>query len=63
MRVDRYEVVRWFTTPKELRKIADEMESRWKTIKLGEDTTIQSVWTNETQLHIMIDQDHINAKP
>lgn len=57
MSVNRHEVVQWFTTPKELRKIADDMQRRWETISLGDDTTIFLSWGNNTELVILIDQD------
>jgi len=33
MNVTRHEIVHWFTTPKRLRELADEMETFWSTCK------------------------------
>jgi hypothetical protein len=35
----KMEVVKIMTTPEELRKIADKLEEKEKTIKIGDDTT------------------------
>jgi len=57
--VARYEVVHWFTTPKRLRELADEMEAFWKTCQPGQDKTVAIEWSRDTALHILVDQDNI----
>lgn len=58
--ISRHEVVRWFTTPKELRRIADEMDDLWGSIRPGQDKTVSMVYSKDTELHILIDQDRMS---
>jgi hypothetical protein len=57
----RHEVIHWFTTPHELREIADEMEKFWTTCMPGQDTTAHSVYGKNEQLLILVDQDKIKS--
>lgn len=59
--ITRHEVVHWFTTPQELRRIADEMEEFWKTCAPGQDKTVETIWSKDIALHILVDQEHIKS--
>lgn len=61
MSVTRHVVVNFFTTPEELRKLADEMEAFWPTCQPGQDKTSSVVWGKDTVLHIVVDQDRIKT--
>lgn len=57
----RHEIVYWFTTPAELRRIADAMEEFWKTCAPGHDKTVEKVFSDDATLHILVDQDRITG--
>lgn len=61
MSVSRYEVVHWFTTPHELRELADQMEEHWRTCAPGQDKTVRIIWGKTTALHVLVDQDNIKS--
>lgn len=48
-----------FTTPKELRELADKMEDKIKKDKLGDSTTT-AIWSgNDYDIHIAYDQTEV----
>jgi len=49
----------WYTTPVELRTIADEMEEFWKACQLGQDKTVAVRIGKNAELCIIVDQDRI----
>lgn len=61
MNLSRHEVIHWFTTPEELRSIADEMEKRWRRLQPGQDKTITTVYGKTTELKILVDQENIKS--
>jgi hypothetical protein len=61
MSITRHEVVHWFTTPDELRELADAMEKHWKTCAPGQDKTVRSIFGKHTELLILVDQEKIKS--
>lgn len=48
-----------FTTPYRLREIADEMESKWPTLRGGESKVIASFWGHDVEVQIAVDQNRM----
>jgi hypothetical protein len=59
--IGRHEVIHWYTTPTELRKIADEMDQAWRKLQPGENKTVSSQISANTELRICIDQELIES--
>lgn len=57
MRINNQCVIRVFTTPSDLRRLADEMESKWAASDYGDSLTAESVVIGETEINFIIDQE------
>lgn len=51
------ETAEWFTTPAELRKIADELEIKWANATVGDDVPAHVERGENVRLRIVIDQE------
>ena len=51
-----------FCTPKDLRKIADKMEEKIKTIIVGESTVIERLVHGNIEISIVIDQTRMHEE-
>jgi hypothetical protein len=61
MSLSTHQVLQWFTTPEELREIANEMERFWPTCKPGQDKTVHTVYGKTAEMRILVDQDKIKT--
>lgn len=59
MSIVRHQVICWFTTPTELRRIAQQMEELWPKLRPGQDKTVSVKVSSDTELRILIDQELI----
>jgi hypothetical protein len=58
--VRKIDVFQFATTPAQLRRIADGLESQWKECRLGDDVPkIVQYGVAHCELHIVIDQDEM----
>ena len=60
MSLSDHHVFHWFTTPKKLREIANEMEELWPKMLPGHDKTIYIFFGKTCELRILVDQDRIS---
>jgi hypothetical protein len=60
--ITKWTRIEFFTTPEELRSIADEMEQKWPKMKLGDRTCVHTIFDSKmlVQLEFMVDQDRVN---
>ena len=50
----------WYTTPEELRDIANKMEQVWVKVRPGDDADVITVWGESMCLKILFDQDRMD---
>jgi hypothetical protein len=50
-------VVNWYTTPDELRRLADQLQKRWDEAKLGDDLKIFGEANRNLELWVIPDED------
>jgi hypothetical protein len=53
----------WFTTPEELRQLADDMERFWRTCQPGQSKIVTKIYSgrDDSILTILVDQDRITS--
>jgi len=63
-RVDQ--VIKVYTTPSQLRELADEAEKKWPTLMCGDDATFKRVYLSTSipivELHFLFDQSKMNEQ-
>jgi len=63
MSLHKHSVIRWFTTPGELRRLANEMEAKFPKLRSGDDVTIKTIYSNnDIELRILVDQGWIKEE-
>jgi hypothetical protein len=56
------QIIKWYTTPKELRNIADKMEQQWGKAILGDNNLITTIFGKTEYIEIRYDQERMGNK-